>query len=99
MPSREEEEAERRESFWKIFVGRDLTDLATEERIGPIYQREDLINGLVSLLSTEENNPLLIGEPGAGKNAIVEGLACWIAEEERQITINIVFRNYAKRCL
>ncbi|MCL0060034.1 ATP-dependent Clp protease ATP-binding subunit [Dehalococcoidia bacterium] len=82
MPSREEEEAERRESFWKTFVGRDLTDLATEERIGPIYQREDLINGLVSLLSTEENNPLLIGEPGAGKNAIVEGLACWIAEEK-----------------
>lgn len=82
MSSRAEEEAERRESFWRTFVGRDLTDLATEERIGPIYEREGVIGNLASLLSTGENNPLLIGEPGAGKNAIVEGLACWIAKEK-----------------
>jgi len=56
--------------------GRDLTKLATEDRLDPVIGREDEIERVIQILSRRtKNNPVLIGEAGVGKTAIVEGLA------------------------
>ena len=56
--------------------GTDLTKAAEENRLDPIVGREKEIERLVQILSRrKKNNPVLIGEPGVGKSAIVEGLA------------------------
>ncbi len=56
--------------------GTDLTKAAEENRLDPIVGREKEIERLVQILSRrKKNNPILIGEPGVGKSAIVEGLA------------------------
>ena len=61
---------------------RDLTKLARERRLEPCIGREDEIRRLIQTLSRRtKNNPCLIGEPGVGKTAIVEGLAQRIAED------------------
>ncbi len=55
---------------------RDLTDLARRGRIDPVIGRDEEIRRVVQVLSRRtKNNPVLIGEPGVGKTAIVEGLA------------------------
>ena len=60
---------------------RDLTKLAREKRLEPCIGREEEIRRLIQTLSRRtKNNPCLIGEPGVGKTAIVEGLAQRIAE-------------------
>ncbi len=60
---------------------RDLTAMAGEKRLEPCIGREDEIRRLIQTLSRRtKNNPCLIGEPGVGKTAIVEGLAQRIAE-------------------
>jgi ATP-dependent Clp protease ATP-binding subunit ClpB len=56
--------------------GRDLTDLARKGRMDPVIGRDDEIRRVVQVLSRRtKNNPVLIGDPGVGKTAIVEGLA------------------------
>src|SRR6267154_2361486 len=56
--------------------GRDLTELARRGKIDPVIGRDDEIRRLMQVLSRRtKNNPVLIGEPGVGKTAIVEGLA------------------------
>jgi len=56
--------------------GRDLTDLARRGKLDPVVGRDDEIRRVVQVLSRRtKNNPVLIGEPGVGKTAIVEGLA------------------------
>jgi ATP-dependent Clp protease ATP-binding subunit ClpB len=56
--------------------GRDLTDLARLGKLDPVIGRDDEIRRIVQVLSRRtKNNPVLIGEPGVGKTAIVEGLA------------------------
>jgi len=56
--------------------GRDLTVLAKDNKLDPVIGREDEIERVVQILSRRtKNNPVLIGEPGVGKTAIVEGLA------------------------
>ncbi|UUU25991.1 ATP-dependent Clp protease ATP-binding subunit [Streptomyces sp. DSM 40750] len=61
--------------------GRDLTELAMQGRIDPVIGREEEIEQTVEVLSRRgKNNPVLIGEAGVGKTAIVEGLAQRIAE-------------------
>ncbi len=56
--------------------GRDLTTLAAEGTFDPLIGREDEVDRIVQILSRRtKNNPILIGEPGVGKTAIVEGLA------------------------
>jgi len=56
--------------------GRDLTKLAEDEKLDPIVGREKEIERVSQILSRrKKNNPVLIGEPGVGKTAIVEGLA------------------------
>jgi ATP-dependent Clp protease ATP-binding subunit ClpB len=55
---------------------RDLTDLARRGKLDPVIGRDDEIRRLIQVLSRRtKNNPVLIGEPGVGKTAIVEGLA------------------------
>ena len=61
--------------------GQDLTKRAREGRIDPVIGRDDEIRRVIQVLSRRtKNNPVLIGEPGVGKTAIVEGLARRIAE-------------------
>jgi len=56
--------------------GRDLTELARRSKLDPIIGRQDEIERVSQILSRrKKNNPVLIGEPGVGKTAIVEGLA------------------------
>src|ERR1700716_3125612 len=56
--------------------GRDLTELARKGKLDPVIGRDDEIRRTIQVLSRRtKNNPVLIGEPGVGKTAIVEGLA------------------------
>ncbi len=56
--------------------GRDLTQLAAKAKLDPVIGRDDEIRRVIQVLSRRtKNNPVLIGEPGVGKTAIVEGLA------------------------
>ena len=56
--------------------GRDIVSLAKEGKIEPVIGRDDEIRNITRILSRKtKNNPVLIGEPGVGKTAIVEGLA------------------------
>jgi ATP-dependent Clp protease ATP-binding subunit ClpB len=56
--------------------GRDLTALAREGKLDPVIGRDDEVRRVIQVLSRRtKNNPVLIGEPGVGKTAIVEGLA------------------------
>jgi ATP-dependent Clp protease ATP-binding subunit ClpB len=56
--------------------GRDLTQAAREGKLDPVIGRDDEIRRVIQVLSRRtKNNPVLIGEPGVGKTAIVEGLA------------------------
>ena len=55
---------------------RDLTELARRGKLDPVIGRDEEIRRVVQVLSRRtKNNPVLIGEPGVGKTAIVEGLA------------------------
>ncbi len=61
--------------------GRDLTADARDDKLDPVIGRDDEIRRVIGVLSRRtKNNPVLIGEPGVGKTAIVEGLARRIAE-------------------
>ena len=61
--------------------GRDLTEAARDGKIDPVIGRDDEIRRVIQVLSRRtKNNPVLIGEPGVGKTAIVEGLARRIVE-------------------
>ncbi len=61
--------------------GQDLTARAREGKIDPVIGRDDEIRRVIQVLSRRtKNNPVLIGEPGVGKTAIVEGLARRIAD-------------------
>ncbi len=60
--------------------GRDLTAMAREGKLDPVIGRENEIRRVIQVLSRRtKNNPCLIGEPGVGKTAVVEGLAQQIA--------------------
>ncbi|MDR1810828.1 MAG: ATP-dependent Clp protease ATP-binding subunit [Prevotella sp.] len=63
--------------------GADITKAASENKLDPIVGREQEIERLVQILSRrKKNNPILIGEPGVGKSAIVEGLALRITQKK-----------------
>src|SRR5579862_4427255 len=56
--------------------GRDLTQMAAQNKLDPVIGRDDEIRRVIQVLSRRtKNNPVLIGDPGVGKTAIVEGLA------------------------
>jgi len=66
--------------------GRDLTVLAREDKLDPVIGREDEIERVIQILSRRtKNNPVLIGEAGVGKTAIVEGLAQAIVNKSENI--------------
>lgn len=66
-----------------IKYGRNLTDLAKEGKLDPVIGRDDEIRHSVRILSRRtKNNPVLIGQPGVGKTAIVEGLALRIVNDD-----------------
>ncbi len=63
--------------------GRDLTQLAREGKLDPVIGREDEVERILQILCRRtKNNPILLGEPGVGKTAIVEGLAQRIVSED-----------------
>jgi ATP-dependent Clp protease ATP-binding subunit ClpC len=65
------------------FFGTDLTLLARQGKLDPVVGRENQIRRVVTILNRRtKNNPVLIGEPGVGKTAIVEGLAQRIIAED-----------------
>ncbi len=73
--------AHREEKHWKNFeFGRSLVEEARAGRLDPVIGREQEINRIIQTLSRrKKNNPAVVGEPGVGKTAIVEGLAQRIA--------------------
>ena len=66
---------------WLLKFTRNLTDLAREDKLDPVIGRDNEIMRIMQILSRRtKNNPLLIGDAGTGKSAIVEGLANRIAK-------------------
>ena len=62
--------------------GRDLTAMARDGKLDPVIGRENEMNRVIQILSRRtKNNPVLIGDPGVGKTAIVEGLAQRLVRE------------------
>jgi ATP-dependent Clp protease ATP-binding subunit ClpC len=63
--------------------GKDITHLAANDKLDPVIGREDEIDRLIQILSRrKKNNPVLIGDPGVGKTAIVEGIARKIVDKD-----------------
>ena len=62
-------------------IGRNLNDMAKEDRMDPVIGRDKEIQRVIQILARRtKNNPILLGEPGVGKTAIAEGLAQRIVE-------------------
>lgn len=63
--------------------GEDLTKMAKDNMLDPIIGRDDIVNRICQILSRrKKNNPIILGDPGVGKTAIVEGIAQRIVEKK-----------------
>jgi len=68
---------------WLSKLGKNLTDQARQGKIDPLIGRERELNEMIDILGKRRtNNPCLVGEPGVGKTALVEGLAVRLATDE-----------------
>ena len=73
----------RRQSSMTEAFCEDLTEKARDGRLDPVIGRKEELQRVIQILSRRtKNSPCLVGEPGVGKTAIVEGLAQWIVREE-----------------
>ncbi|MGE5363906.1 MAG: ATP-dependent Clp protease ATP-binding subunit [Bacteroidota bacterium] len=97
-PPASEKKVERTKTPVLDNFGRDLTKLATDDKLDPVIGREREIERVAQILSRrKKNNPVLIGEPGVGKTAIAEGLALRIVQrkvprilqDKRVVTLDI----------
>ncbi|MFN2370127.1 MAG: ATP-dependent Clp protease ATP-binding subunit, partial [Candidatus Krumholzibacteriia bacterium] len=80
-PARKRKQAKKKEGGVLEQFGRNMTDMAREGKLDPTIGREREIDRCIQILSRrKKNNPVLIGEPGVGKTAIVEGFATRIVE-------------------
>ena len=67
--------------------GTNLSELAANNKLDPVIGREDEILRVIQILGRRrKNNPVLVGEPGVGKTAIIEGLATRFAEVHGHFT-------------
>ncbi|MDQ1265757.1 MAG: ATP-dependent Clp protease ATP-binding subunit ClpC [Bacteroidota bacterium] len=83
LPGKSKQTKERPKTPVLDNFGRDLTKLAMENQLDPVIGREKEIERVSQVLSRrKKNNPVLIGEPGVGKTAIVEGLALKIVQKK-----------------
>jgi ATP-dependent Clp protease ATP-binding subunit ClpB len=81
-PAAPQGQAEEEQSPLERF-GRDLTEIAEQGKLDPVIGRDEEIRRVIQVLSRRtKNNPVLIGEPGVGKTAIVEGLAQRIVSKD-----------------
>ncbi|MBE0567611.1 MAG: ATP-dependent Clp protease ATP-binding subunit [Krumholzibacteria bacterium] len=80
-PARKRKQAKKKEGGVLEQFGRNMTDMAREGKLDPTIGRSREIDRCIQILSRrKKNNPVLIGEPGVGKTAIVEGFATRIVE-------------------
>jgi ATP-dependent Clp protease ATP-binding subunit ClpC len=83
QPAAQEKKTEKSKTPVLDNFGRDLTKLASENKLDPVVGREKEIERVAQVLSRrKKNNPVLIGEPGVGKTAIAEGLAIRIINKK-----------------
>ena len=76
-----EKKGKKREETLLEFFGTELTNEEVQKNINPVVGREEEIKRVIQILSRrDKNNPILLGEPGVGKTAIIEGLAKKILE-------------------
>lgn len=83
MSNTREEELKRSSAL--DLIGRNLTKLAEKDELVPIYERLQHIESIAALLSKRSGSILIVGEPGVGKNAVVEGLAKWIVRKKENL--------------
>ena len=83
MAREREAQQQKKELPFLTEYGRDLTQLATQEAFDPLIGRDEELDRIIQVLSRRtKNNPILLGEPGVGKTAIVEGLAQRIVDDQ-----------------